>query len=94
LQYFKIENKIENCKTLIIEKIKKKIINIVKNIFKFKIKQKQLNILNIALKKNIIIIAKIEFEKILLYQILLFIFLLLKTTLIIIFLLVVTLILS
>jgi len=52
---------------LIIKTIKKKIINIVKNIFEFKIKQKQLNALNIALKKNVIVIAKTKFKKSLLY---------------------------
>ena len=64
---FKIKNKIKDCKTLITETIKKKIINIVKNIFEFKIKQKQINAFDVALKKNIIIIAKTKFEKSLLY---------------------------
>ncbi len=73
---------------LIIKTIKKKIINIVKNIFEFKIKQKQLNALNIALKKNVIVIAKTKFKKSLLYQILLFMSLLSKIALIIMSLLV------
>jgi len=67
LRYFKITNKIKDCKILIIETIKKKIINIVKNIFKFKIKQKQLNAFDITLKKNVIVIAKTRFKKSLLY---------------------------
>jgi len=67
LRYFKIENKIKDCETLIIKTIKKKIIDIVKNIFEFKIKQKQLNAFDIALKKNIIIIIKTKFKKSLLY---------------------------
>jgi len=45
----------------------KRIINVVKNIFEFEIKQKQLNMFDVALKKNVIVIAKIKFEKSLLY---------------------------
>jgi len=63
LQYFKIKNKIKDYKTLIIKTIKRKIINIVKNIFKFEIKQKQLNAFDVALKKNVIVITKTKLKK-------------------------------
>ncbi len=63
MRIFKIKNKIEKSKILIVKIFEKKIIDIVKNISKFEIKQTQLKALNIALKK-IIVIAKTKFEKI------------------------------
>ena len=57
----------KDCETLTTRTIKKKIINVVKNIFEFKIKQKQLNAFDVALKKNVIVIAKTKFKKSLLY---------------------------
>jgi len=47
--------------------LKNKIIEIVKKIFKFKIKKKQLEALAIVIKKNVIVIVKINFNKSLLY---------------------------
>ena len=61
----------------------KRIVNIVQKYFEFRVKKAQLKTLQQIMKSNLIVIAKTEFEKSLLYQISSLLFSSMKTVLII-----------